>query len=68
MPLAAAACGEMALSKAKGPSRTAPVIWPRSAILHSAAASSEWRKQVLYIVVGIGLDAGDFEQSQSKIF
>ena len=28
-----------ALSKARGPSRIAPVIWPRSAILHRAAAS-----------------------------
>ena len=31
--------GSMALSKASGPSRSPPVIWPRSAILHSAAAS-----------------------------
>ena len=30
----------MALSSASGPSSSAPVIWPRSAILHSAAASS----------------------------
>jgi hypothetical protein len=29
----------MALSNASGPSSTPPVIWPRSAILHSAAAS-----------------------------
>ena len=29
----------MALSKASGPSRMPPVICPRSAILHSAAAS-----------------------------
>ena len=31
---------EIALSKANGPSSRPPVIWPRSAILHSAAASS----------------------------
>jgi hypothetical protein len=30
----------MALSKASGPSRSPPLIWPRSAILQSAAASS----------------------------
>src|SRR6185295_17931164 len=30
----------MALSSASGPSRMPPVIWPRSAILHSAAAST----------------------------
>ena len=29
----------MALSKASGPSSRPPLIWPRSAILHSAAAS-----------------------------
>jgi len=29
----------IALSSAKGPSSMPPVIWPRSAILHSAAAS-----------------------------
>jgi hypothetical protein len=34
-----AASGSMALSKASGPSSTPPVICPRSAILHSAAAS-----------------------------
>src|SRR6516164_10387426 len=39
MPLISAACGLMALSKASGPSRIPPVIWPRSAILQSAAAS-----------------------------
>ena len=39
MPLILAASGSMALSKASGPSRTPPVIWPRSAILQSAAAS-----------------------------
>src|SRR5215212_4917339 len=39
MPLILAASTSMALSKASGPSNTAPVIWPRSAILHSAAAS-----------------------------
>ena len=39
MCLIAAASGLMALSSASGPSSTAPVIWPRSAILHSAAAS-----------------------------
>ena len=39
MPLFSAASGSMALSKASGPSSTPPVIWPRSAILHSAAAS-----------------------------
>ena len=37
--LIAAASGLIALSSASGPSRTAPVIWPRSAILHRAAAS-----------------------------
>ena len=37
--LDAAASGLMALSKASGPSSSPPVIWPRSAILHSAAAS-----------------------------
>ena len=36
--LIAAASGLIALSSASGPSSTAPVIWPRSAILHSAAA------------------------------
>jgi len=40
MPLVLAATMEMALSKASGPSSTPPVIWPRSAILHRAAASS----------------------------
>ena len=35
-----AATMEMALSMPSGPSITAPVIWPRSAILQSAAASS----------------------------
>ena len=39
MPLIRAASGSMALSKASGPSSRPPVIWPRSAILHSAAAS-----------------------------
>ena len=39
MPLIRAASGSIALSKASGPSRTPPVICPRSAILHSAAAS-----------------------------
>ena len=39
MPLILAASGSIALSKASGPSRMPPVIWPRSAILHSAAAS-----------------------------
>ena len=39
MPLIRAASGSMALSKASGPSSSPPVIWPRSAILHSAAAS-----------------------------
>ena len=39
MPLVRAASCETALSKASGPSRMPPVIWPRSAILHSAAAS-----------------------------
>ena len=38
--LIVAASGLIALSSASGPSSTAPVIWPRSAILHSAAASS----------------------------
>ena len=37
--LIAAASGLMALSSASGPSSSAPVIWPRSAILHRAAAS-----------------------------
>ena len=40
MPFSAAAASLTALSKASGPSSTPPVIWPRSAILHSAAASS----------------------------
>src|SRR4029077_12391897 len=39
MALISAACGLMALSKASGPSRMPPVIWPRSAILQRAAAS-----------------------------
>ena len=39
MPLIFTALGEMALSKAKGPSSRAPVICLRSAILHKAAAS-----------------------------
>src|SRR5262249_23849905 len=39
MPLILTASGSTALSKASGPSRMPPVIWPRSAILHSAAAS-----------------------------
>ena len=40
MPLVCAAARLTALSKASGPSSTPPVIWPRSAILQSAAASS----------------------------
>ncbi|CFP15955.1 Uncharacterised protein [Bordetella pertussis] len=40
MPLTCAASGLMALSSASGPSSMPPWIWPRSAILHSAAASS----------------------------
>ena len=40
IPFSAAAAGLTALSKASGPSTRPPVIWPRSAILHSAAASS----------------------------
>ena len=39
MPLIRAASRSIALSKASGPSSTPPVIWPRSAILQSAAAS-----------------------------
>ena len=39
MPLIRAASGSIALSNASGPSSTPPVIWPRSAILQSAAAS-----------------------------
>ena len=39
MCLIAAASSLIALSSASGPSRIPPVIWPRSAILHSAAAS-----------------------------
>ena len=39
MPLIRAASVLMALSNASGPSRMPPVICPRSAILHSAAAS-----------------------------
>ena len=39
MPLLIAASSEIALSNASGPSRMPPVIWPRSAILHKAAAS-----------------------------
>ena len=37
--LVRAASTLMALSKASGPSRIPPVIWPRSAILQRAAAS-----------------------------
>ena len=40
MRLVRAASSEIALSNASGPSRMPPVICPRSAILHSAAASS----------------------------
>ncbi len=40
MPLVRAASRLIALSKASGPSSSAPRICPRSAILHSAAASS----------------------------
>ena len=39
MPLICAASLLIALSNASGPSSRPPVIWPRSAILHSAAAS-----------------------------
>src|SRR6056297_196008 len=39
IPLAATASGEMALSKANGPSTSPPVIWPRSCILQIEAAS-----------------------------
>src|SRR3954466_6593635 len=39
MPLISAASGLIALSSASGPSRRPPAIWPRSAILQSAAAS-----------------------------
>ncbi len=39
MPLVLAATSDTALSKASGPSSRPPLIWPRSAILHSAAAS-----------------------------
>ena len=39
MPFSAAAECDTALSKASGPSTSPPEIWPRSAILHSAAAS-----------------------------
>ena len=39
MPLVCAASTSIALSNASGPSTSPPVIWPRSAILHSAAAS-----------------------------
>ena len=38
--LICAAARLIALSKASGPSSSAPVIWPRSAILQSSAASS----------------------------
>ena len=37
--LISADCWLIALSNASGPSSKAPVIWPRSAILHNAAAS-----------------------------
>ena len=40
IPLVFAASLLMALSNARGPSRRPPLIWPRSAILQSAAASS----------------------------
>ena len=39
MCLMTAASRLIALSSANGPSNTAPVIWPRSDILHRAAAS-----------------------------
>ena len=39
IPFVLAASLLMALSKASGPSRRPPLIWPRSAILHKAAAS-----------------------------
>ena len=39
MPLTFAAARLIALSRASGPSSSPPLIWPRSAILHSAAAS-----------------------------
>ena len=39
MRLILAAVRLIALSNASGPSRIPPVIWPRSAILHNAAAS-----------------------------
>ena len=39
MPLVLAATMDTALSNASGPSRMPPLIWPRSAILHSDAAS-----------------------------
>src|SRR5205807_1841189 len=40
MPLVIAETALIALSNASGPSSTPPLIWPRSAILHSTAASS----------------------------
>jgi hypothetical protein len=39
MCLIAAASRSIALSSARGPSGVAPVIWPRSAVLHYAATS-----------------------------
>ncbi len=49
MRLARAARSLIALSNASGPSRIAPVIWPRSAILQSAAASSVERMSGLTV-------------------
>ena len=54
MPLIRAASGLIALSKASGPSSSPPVIWPRSAILQSAAAS-----MVEGMLGGHGLHGGE---------
>ena len=49
MPFSFAAASLIALSSASGPSSRAPVIWPRSAILQSAAASSVVRMRGLTV-------------------
>src|SRR5262249_6685429 len=62
MPLMRAASGSMALSKASGPSSAPPVIWPRSAILQSAAASMV---EGIFVVTGDLRGAG-FNRRQDR--